>query len=114
MIPYGTNITYIYVRIHKQNVLLELHTSLIGGHSRFLKTYHMIKKFFFWECLKNDVQNFVVECLVSKQYKGETIKTPGVLLQLAIPSQNWEEVSIDLITGLPNLEGNTIIMVVVD
>jgi hypothetical protein len=48
----------------KQKVLLELHTSPIGGHSRFLKTYHMIKKDFFWEGLKTDVQKFVVECLV--------------------------------------------------
>jgi hypothetical protein len=30
----------------KQNILLELHTSLIGGHSGFLKTYHGIKKDF--------------------------------------------------------------------
>jgi hypothetical protein len=31
----------------KQKVLLELHTSPIGGHSGFLKTYHRIKKDFF-------------------------------------------------------------------
>ena len=28
----------------KQNILLELHTSPLGGHSGFLKTYHMVKK----------------------------------------------------------------------
>ena len=28
----------------KQNFLLELHTSPLGGHSRFLKTYHKVKK----------------------------------------------------------------------
>ena len=28
----------------KQKILLELHTSPIGGHSGFLKTYHGIKK----------------------------------------------------------------------
>ena len=31
----------------KQNILLELHTSSLGGHSRFLKTYHRVKNFFF-------------------------------------------------------------------
>jgi hypothetical protein len=31
----------------KQKVLLELHTSLVGGHSGFLKTYHRVKKDFF-------------------------------------------------------------------
>jgi hypothetical protein len=36
----------------KQKVLLELHTSPVGGHSGFLKTYHRVKKDFFWDGLK--------------------------------------------------------------
>jgi hypothetical protein len=48
----------------KQKVLLELHTSPVGGHSRFLKTYHRVKKDFFWDVLKTNVQRFLVECLV--------------------------------------------------
>ena len=36
----------------KHKILVELHTSPIGGHSGFLKTYHRIKKDFFWEGLK--------------------------------------------------------------
>jgi hypothetical protein len=55
----------------------------------------------------------VSECVVCQQNKGETIKT-GLLQPLAIPSQHWEEVSMDFITGLPKYEGNTVIMVVVD
>ena len=31
----------------KQKILLELHTSPLGGHSGFLKTYHRVKKYFF-------------------------------------------------------------------
>jgi hypothetical protein len=85
----------------KQKVLLELHTSPVGGHSGFLKTYHRVKKDFFWDGLKTDVQRFLVECLVCQQNKVETIKTPGLLQPLSIPSQRWEEVSMDFITGLP-------------
>jgi hypothetical protein len=93
---------------------LELHTSPVGGHSGFLKTYHRVKKEFFWDGLKNDVQRFVAECLVCQQNKVETIKTPGLLQPLAIPSQRWEEVSMDFITGLPKSEGKSVIMVIVD
>lgn len=64
--------------------------------------------------LKSDIQKFVVECLVCQQNKVETIKTPGLLQPLSIPSQRWEEVSMDFITGLPNSEGKSVIMVVVD
>jgi hypothetical protein len=68
----------------KQKVLLELNASPIGGHSGFLKNYHMIKKDIFWEGLKNDVQKFVDECVVYQQNKGETIKSSCLLQLLAI------------------------------
>ena len=31
----------------KKNILLEFHTSPLGGHSGFLKTFHRVKKDFF-------------------------------------------------------------------
>ena len=62
MIHYGTKIIYIYLRDSKlkQKVLLEFHTSSVGGHSGFLKTYHGVKKEVFWDGLKTNVQRFVV------------------------------------------------------
>ena len=48
----------------KQKILMELHTSPLGGYSRFLKTYHKVKKEFFWDGLKSYIQEFVAECLV--------------------------------------------------
>jgi hypothetical protein len=56
----------------------------------------------------------VAEFLVCQQNKVETIKTPGLLQPLAIPSQSWEEVSMDFITGLPRSKGKSVIMVIVD
>ena len=86
----------------------------MGGNSEFLKTYHSVKKDFFWDGLKTNFQRFVAECLVCQKHKVETIKSPGLLQPLAIPSQCWEEVSMDFITGLPKSEGNIVIMVIVD
>ena len=97
----------------KQKILMELHTSPLGGHSVFLKTYHRVKKDFFLDGLKADIQKFVAECLVCQQNKIETIKTPGILQPLSIPSQRWEEVSMDFITGLPKSDGKSVIMVAV-
>ena len=56
----------------------------------------------------------MVECLVCQQNKVETIKTPSLLQHLSIPSQRWEDISMDFITGLPKSEGKSVIMVVVD
>ena len=91
-----------------------MHTSPLGGHSGFLKTYHRVKKEFFWDGLKSDIQNFVAEFLVFQQNKVETIKIPGLLQPLSIPSQRWEDILMDFITGLPKSEGRSDIMVVVD
>ena len=55
-----------------------------------------------------------MEFLVFQQTKVETIKTPGMLQPLSIPSELWEEVPMDFITSLPKSEGKSVIMVVVD
>ena len=83
-------------------------------NSGCLKTYHRAKKEFFWDDLKYDIQKFVAECLVCQQNKVETIKTPWLLQPLSIPSQHWEDISMDFITSLPKSEGKSVIMVVVD
>jgi hypothetical protein len=98
----------------KQKVLFELHTSLVGGHSGFLKTCHRVKREFFWDGLKTDVQRFMAECLLCQQNNVETINTAGILQPLTIPSWCWEKVSMDFITGLPKSEGKSVIMVIVD
>ena len=97
----------------KQNILLELHTSP-RGHSGILKTYHKVKKDLFWDGLKSDIQMFVMKFLVFQQNKVETTKTSCLLQPLSIPSQRWDDVSMDFITGLPKSEGKSVVMVVVD
>ena len=56
----------------------------------------------------------VVECLVFQQNKVEIVKDRSILQPLDIPFQDWEEVLMYFITGLPKLEGKNLIMVVVD
>ena len=56
----------------------------------------------------------MAECLVCQHNKVETIKTTGRLQPLSIPSQRWEDISMDFIRGLPKSEGKSVIMVVVD
>ena len=56
----------------------------------------------------------MAERLICQQNKAETIKAPGLLQPLSIPSQRWEEVLMDFITGLPKSEGRSVTMVVVD
>jgi hypothetical protein len=69
----------------KSMVLYELHATPIAGHSGFTKTYDPIKCSFFWDGMKQDIHNFVVECEVCQHNKGEKVKYLGTLQPLPIP-----------------------------
>ena len=64
--------------------------------------------------MKKEVRRFVEAYVVCQTTKYSTQKPAGLLQLLSIPSQVWEEVSMDFITGLPQSRGYTTIMVVVD
>lgn len=98
----------------KKLILQEVHSSPIGGHSGSERTYHRVKRSFYWRGLKGSVNRFVAECDVCQRNKGETVASPGLLQPLPIPERIWTDISMDFIEGLPNVNGNTVIMVVVD
>jgi hypothetical protein len=57
-------------------VLSEIHAEPTFGNSGFTKTYDQVKRSFFWDGMKQDIQNFVEECDVFQCNKGETFKYP--------------------------------------
>ncbi|KAM1132447.1 hypothetical protein FF1_046837 [Malus domestica] len=95
--------------------LIEAYHSIpAAGHQGVIKTYHKLKKDFYWPSMKNDVKLFVSECHICQQHKYETVAPPGKLMPLPIPERIWADISMDFIVGLPNCKGKTVIMVVVD
>lgn len=64
--------------------------------------------------MRHDVKTFVASYTTCQSTKYSTQKLAGLLQPLPIPSQVWEDVSMDFITGLPSSRGYTAIMVVVD
>jgi hypothetical protein len=66
---------------HKSTVLSELHATPTTEHSGFTKNYDSVKRSFLWDGMKQDVRNFVAECDVFQHNKGETVKSPGTLMQ---------------------------------
>lgn len=64
--------------------------------------------------MRKEVKQFVEACITCQTTKYSTQKPVGLLQPLPIPSQVWEEVSMDFITGLPPSRGYNAILVVVD
>ena len=47
-----------------------------------------------------NIQKYVAKCDTCQRNKSENVRTPGLLHLFYIPSQMWEEISMDFIEGL--------------
>lgn len=95
-------------------IMKELYDSKEGGHSRFFRTLERLRLRFFWKGMRNDVQDFVSHCRTCQQVKLPTAKPMGLLQPLDIPSNIWEAVSLDFVTGVLVVQGKSVIVVVMD
>jgi hypothetical protein len=91
-----------------------VHSDPMAGHSGFEKTLHRAKRDFYWKGMTKDLKRFIRECEVCQQSKYENMSPTGLLQPLPIPSRIWAEVSMDFVEGLPNSQGQSVILVVVD
>ena len=91
------------------NLLHTFHNSVLGGHSKFLKTYKRMSGELDWKGMKTDVKRYVKQCEICQRNKYEATKPAGVL-----PEKILEEWSMDFLEGLPKARGINVIMVVVD
>lgn len=98
--------------IHR--LLFEFHSSPVGGHSGFFKTFARIARQFFWVNMRKDIQAFIRACDICQRAKVSNTLPAGLLQPLPIPSAIWEEVAMDFIVALPPSRGYTVILVIVD
>lgn len=64
--------------------------------------------------MKQDIIRYVQSCDVCQKVKSGHSFPGGLLQPLPIPSQIWEDISMDFVEGLPKSEGKDCILVVVD
>lgn len=98
----------------KSQLLYEYHSTPIGGHAGFLRTYARLALQFYWPGMFQDVKAFVRHCTICQQAKSAHTHPAGLLQPLPIPQQIWEDISFDFITSLPASKGFTVIFVIVD
>ncbi|MCO5563730.1 hypothetical protein L7F22_017377 [Adiantum nelumboides] len=65
--------------------------------------------------MKEDIQEYVSQCIICQKVKFYRGKQPGLLQPLLIPDSPWESIAMDFIFGLPkSIHGNTGIWTIVD
>lgn len=98
----------------KQSILQEFHDSFVGGHSGAEVTRKRIGDYFYWKGMKEDIKQYVWNCVTCQRNKPDNSPPAGLLQPLLIPEGIWEEINMDFITGLPNSHGKEAILVIVN
>jgi transposase InsO family protein len=98
----------------RERVLKEFHEGLVGGHAGVSRTYKRVARSFAWHGMLKDIKRLVAECNICQQNHYETTKPPGLLQPNSIPEGAWSDISMDFVEGLPDSNGKSVILVVVD
>jgi hypothetical protein len=99
----------------RQQILDEAHLSRYSIHPRSTKMYHDQKQHYWWTKMKIEIARFVAKCDTCRRVKAIHIKTAGPLQSPPIPTWKWEDISMDLIVGLPRTaKGYDSIWVIID
>lgn len=96
------------------SILKEYHHTLEGGHSRVKATLARLRSSFCWLGVYLAVKNMVKQCSNCQHNKYETQKKKGLLQPFPIPEREWEDITMDFITNLPNSYGRTVVWVLCD
>jgi transposase InsO family protein len=102
-------------RALRSDLLHEAHDAASSGHLGASRTLSRLSRCYFWSRMPEEVKEYVRTCMACLQAKASNQKPPGLMQPLPIPARRWEQVTMDLITGLPRTRrGHTAVVVWVD
>ena len=90
------------------------HQSSSTCHPGRDRTYLRLRRYFYWPKLAKSVKPFVKSCDTCQCSKGDAPR-PNPLQALPLPKRPWEDLSMDVITGIPpSVNGNNALLTFVD
>ena len=98
----------------RRKAILWCHDSALTGHLGVKKTIDLCKRYFWWATLSTDVREHVQSCITCIQNKPTHSIPVGLLQPLEVPPYPWHSISMDFVTDLPNSNGFTTILVILD
>ncbi|OJT15194.1 Transposon Tf2-12 polyprotein [Trametes pubescens] len=90
------------------------HDSVSAGHPGREKTQELIFRSYWWPSMRKDISAYVKGCAVCQKSKIDHRRRAAPLNPNPIAEYNWEYISVDMITHLPDSHGNNAILVIVD
>lgn len=110
---YYDNTLYVPQEL-RLSVLVSRHDSPLAGHFGLAKTLELITRDYWWPQISHEVAEYIKTCEVCSRSKSKRRKPSGLLHPLPTPTDRWVDVSMDFMSGLPNVDGYDNICVVVD
>ena len=82
-------------------LLQEAHDVPIAGHMGIARTVDLLTRNYYWPKLHEEVKKYVESCLSCQSNKTSNQLEQGLARAIPIPPRRWDQVTLDLITGLP-------------
>lgn len=98
----------------KGHLITWVHSSPATGHPNSYYTYQLLKIKYWWENMITEINEFVSFCAACAQAKVPQSLPAGKLMPLSTPQCPGSHIAIDFITDLPNSQGHTVIMLIID
>lgn len=96
-------------------IIKEHHESMIGGHKGITKTYRRIKQRFWWNNMKNDVQEYIRQCRICQTTKLVRRKTRQPMILTDTPGKAFDKIALDIMGPLATTaRGNSYILTMQD
>ena len=112
MLRYATWDVFVFLSSERVKMIWEAHYSRAARHFEVEKMVVVLQKYFYWSNIQQDVGKYFryfTACAIAKP----TIKKKGLYTPLSTPSQPWEFISMDYMSGLPSTKhGNDCVFVV--
>jgi hypothetical protein len=112
--PYYQDRMYIPEGPLRLEVLRSCHDTKLAGHYGRRKTTELVTRKFYWPNMNQSIQDFCDTCEACTRSKTPRHLPFGKLMPLPISERPWSSISMDFITDLPESEGMTTILTVVD
>lgn len=95
-------------------LIMAHHDSVAAGHPGRAKTQELIYRSYWWPSIKRDVQTYVRTCPTCQRTKIDHLPRAAPLNPNPVPDYNWQYISVDMITHLPNAQGQNAVLMMVD
>lgn len=99
----------------RDSVIEQAHDGVLAGHFGFYRTYELVSRRFYWKNMTSTIRKYCASCHACQVSKPSTLSTAGLIKPLPVPTQRWEQISMDLYSGIPlTARGNNCVVAFVD